>query len=90
MKYRSIAKKNVFKTYDSVYLNLIGKYSSKYINFFRLFILYCRTKNIEKDHVFFSYGGRPIRDTDTPKSLGLKDGDVIQLKYRLTIKINLK
>jgi len=50
-----------------------------------LLILYYQTKNIEKDLVFFSYGGRPVRDTDTPKSLGLKNGAVIELKYRYTI-----
>ena len=51
-------------------------------------IEYCQTKNIEKNQVCFSYGGRHIKDTDTPKSLGLKNGDVIELKYRLTTRLN--
>ena len=70
----------------STYLAIHSNHFSKYINFFSLLILYCRTKNIDKDLVYFSYGGRPIRDTDTPKSLGLRNGDAIELKYRLTTK----
>ena len=51
---------------------------------------YCRMKNIEKDQFCLSYGGRQILDTDTPKSLGLTDGEIIDVHYRCSHFLNDK
>ena len=47
-------------------------------------------KNIEKDQFCLSYGGREILDTDTPKSLGLTDGEIIDVNYRFRHFLNDK
>ena len=40
---------------------------------------YCKIKNIKRELVSFHFGGREILDTDTPKSIGLKEGDKIDV-----------
>ena len=40
---------------------------------------YCKIKKLKRDLVSFYFGGREILDTDTPNSLGLKEGDKIEV-----------
>ena len=45
----------------------------------RLFMNYCRVKNLKRDNMSFQFKGREILDTDTPNSIGLKEGDKIDV-----------
>jgi len=38
---------------------------------------YCIRLNVERENFLFSYKNLLIKDTDTPKSLGMRTGDVI-------------
>jgi len=45
----------------------------------RLFTNYCKTKNLKRGSVSFKFQGREILDTDTPNSIGLKEGHKIDV-----------
>ena len=54
----------------------------KIIYILRLLTEYCRMKSFQKDEICMSYGGRLILDTDTPESLGLKEGDKVEVFHK--------
>ena len=38
---------------------------------------FCKTRGLEKEMVCFMYNGLEVAETDTPESIGLKEGDNI-------------
>ena len=38
---------------------------------------FCKIRGLEKEKVCFMYNGREVTVTDTPESIGLKEGDNI-------------
>ena len=38
---------------------------------------FCKMRGLEKEKVCFMYNGQEVIETDTPKSIGLKEGDNI-------------
>ena len=38
---------------------------------------FCKARGLERDLVCFMYNGREVFETDTAKSIGLKEGDNI-------------
>ena len=44
---------------------------------FRMMDDFCKIRGLEKEMVCFMYNGLEVSETDTPKSIGLKEGDNI-------------
>ena len=38
---------------------------------------FCKIRGLDKEKVCFMYNGQGVNETDTPKSIGLKEGDNI-------------
>ena len=43
---------------------------------------FCKVRGLKRDLVCFMYNGREVFETDTAKSIGLKEGDNIVCFYR--------
>ena len=43
---------------------------------------YCEKKSLEKKHVRFMFKGKQVFEADTPKSIGMKNGDNIDAYER--------
>jgi len=56
----------------------------------RLFTSYCKIKNLKKEMLIFQFQGREILDTDTPNSIGLKEGNKIDVLDKPSEKLSGK
>ena len=49
----------------------------------------CKKSGIHRDRLCFMYKGREVFESDTPNSIGLKEGDIIDVDvWLITIVIN--
>ena len=70
----NIKIKVVNKKGDEVYVILKPDTS-----FIKLINAYCYRKGLLKDNITFTYGDQKINELDTPTSLNIKDGDLINV-----------
>ena len=56
--------------------------------FGRLTTAYCQRQNLERRHVCFKFNGVLIRDVQTPESLNMTDGDVLEAFWLPTLQAN--
>ena len=45
---------------------------------------FCKVRGLERKLVCFMLNGREVFETDTPRSIGLKEGDQIDCFYRFS------
>ena len=73
---------------DAKYINLIVRYQQiapihfkikKAATFQKLFDTYCQRTNLARNIVRFHYDGARMVDTETPLSLGMEEGDIIDV-----------
>ena len=46
---------------------------------------YCKKKGLDRKNVRFVFNGRVVFQTDTPKLIGMKEGDNIEAHERLDL-----
>ena len=46
---------------------------------------YCKNKGLQRKNVRFVFNGRKVFETDTPKLIGMKEGDNIDAYERLQL-----
>ena len=49
----------------------------------KLMTKYCTRQGLPNDQVIFFFQGREVQGSDTPKQLGMMDGEIISIKKRL-------
>ena len=75
-KLKHINVKIILKCF-SYLLNIKLIVISQRTYYFRLIADFCKIRGLEKEKVCFMYNGREVNETDTPESIGLKEGDNI-------------
>ena len=75
-KLKHINVKIILKCF-SYLLNIKLIVISQRTYYFRLIADFCKIRGLEKEKVCFMYNGREVTETDTPESIGLKEGDNI-------------
>lgn len=72
-----------YGTHPEVYFRLLAT-----TPFGRLTTAYCQRQNLERRHVCFKFNGVLIRDVQTPESLNMTDGDVLEAFWLPTLQAN--